>query len=51
MSGVISYRVDGLEETLKASDFSNLNEKSLENFDLKTGKIVSSSNEKRKGYR
>ncbi len=51
MSGVISYRVDGLEDTLKASDFSNLNEKSLENLNLKTGKIISTSNEKRKGYR
>ena len=51
MSGVISYRVDGLEEMLKASDFSNLTEKSLENLDLKTGKIISTSNEKRKSYR
>ncbi len=47
MSGVISYRVDGLEDVLKASDFSNLTEESLERLDLKTGKIISSSEEKR----
>ena len=51
MSGVVSYRVDGMEETLKASDFSNLTEKSLESLDLKTGKIISTSSEKRKSYR
>lgn len=49
-SGVISYRVDGLEEILKASDFSNLTEENLEKLDLKTGKIVSTSDERRKSY-
>ena len=44
-SGVISYRVDGLEEALAATDFSNLTEKTLENLDIKTGKIVSTSTE------
>lgn len=47
MSGVVSYRVDGLEEILKASDFSTITEKNLEDLDLKTGKIVSTSNERR----
>ena len=47
MSGVVSYRVDGLEEILKASDFSTITEKNLEDLDLKTGKIVSTSTERR----
>lgn len=47
MAGVISYRVDGLENALKANDFSNLTEDSLEKLDLKTGKIISSSEQKR----
>lgn len=50
-AGVVSYRVDGLEEVLTTSDFSNLTEERLENLELKTGKIVSSSSEKRKGNR
>ena len=45
VSGVISYRVDGLEDILGASDFSNLTEENLESLDVKTGKIVSSSKE------
>ena len=48
MSGVVSYRVDGLENILKPEDFNNITLESLENLDLKTGKIVSSSNESAK---
>ena len=49
-SGVVSYRVDGLESVLTSSDFSNLTEEKLENLGLKTGKIISSSQEERKNY-
>lgn len=45
VAGVVSYRVDGLEDALTPNDFSNLTEETLENLDLKTGKIVSSSQE------
>lgn len=45
VAGVVSYRVDGLEEALTTNDFSNLTEEKLENLELKTGKIVSTSSE------
>lgn len=44
-SGMVSYRIDGLEETLITSDFSKINKKFLQNLNLKTGQIISSSNE------
>lgn len=44
-SGMVSYRIDGLEETLNTSDFSKINKKFLQNLNLKTGQIISSSNE------
>lgn len=44
-SGVVSYRVDGLEESLNIQDFNTLNAKTLESLNLKTGQIVTSSNE------
>ena len=47
-SGVVSYRVDGLEEVLKASNFENLSEEKLEKLDVKTGKIVGTNNEQGK---
>lgn len=47
-AGVVSYRVDGLESVLTVSDFNDLTEEKLENLDLKTGKIISASNEKGK---
>ena len=43
VSGVVSYRVDGLEDALTTSDFSNLTEQTLENLDLKTGKMIATS--------
>ncbi|CDA30304.1 putative uncharacterized protein [Clostridium sp. CAG:492] len=43
-SGVISYRVDGLENTLKSGDFSYLSEQYLKNLDIQTGQIVALSN-------
>ena len=44
-SGIVSYRVDGLEETLKPDNFSNLNKEFLEQLNLKTGQTVTSSEE------
>ena len=43
-SGVISYRVDGLENALKSGDFSYLSEQYLKNLDIQTGQIVALSN-------
>ncbi len=48
ISGIVSYRVDGLEEILKTDDFSYLNKDLLESFDLKVGAIVPVNNEKGK---
>ena len=45
VSGVVSYRVDGLEDILNVSDFSTINKETLNNMDLKTGKIISTSSE------
>ena len=44
-SGIVSYRVDGLEEIFNTQDFSYLNLEFLENLNLKTGQIVASNNE------
>lgn len=45
ISGVVSYRVDGLEETLGNIELSSLSKEYLENLDLKTGKMVATSEE------
>lgn len=45
MSGVVSYRVDGLEGILSVEKINEMTENYLNNLDLKTGKIVSTSNE------
>ena len=45
MSGIVSYRVDGLEETLSPDNFNAINEQYLESLDLKTNQIISASNE------
>lgn len=45
MSGVVSYRVDNLEEVLTPTKFETLNKDILNNLDLKTGQIVATSNE------
>lgn len=45
MSGIVSYKVDGLEEILTPNNFSYLSKEYLENLDLKTGKIVATSEE------
>ena len=47
ISGVASYKVDGLEDTLKATTecFSTLSREYLENLNLKTGKIIATNEE------
>lgn len=44
-SGIVSYRVDGLEEKLRADNLGEITDTLLESFDLKTGQIISTSNE------
>lgn len=44
-SGVVSYRVDGLEEVLIPTNFASLSKSVLEELELKTGQIVSTSEE------
>lgn len=43
-SGIVSYRIDGMENQLSVNNFSNLNKETLEGIDLKTGQIVATSN-------
>ena len=45
IGGIVSYRVDGLETKLSPSKFNEITEKYLNDLDLKTGKIVTTSNE------
>ena len=45
VSGMVSYRVDGLEETLTTNDFSKYNKEFLNNLNLKTGQIISTNSE------
>lgn len=47
-AGVVSYRVDALEEVLSPSNFGNLSKSVLEDLKLKTGQIVSTSDESAK---
>ena len=46
-SGVVSYKVDGLEDVLKPTEecFATLTKEYLENLDIKTGKIVPTNEE------
>lgn len=44
-SGVVSYRVDGLEDVLTPSNLASLSKDMLEGLKLKTGEIVSTSDE------
>lgn len=44
-SGIVSYRVDGLEKKLRADNLAEITDTFLENLDLKTGQIISTSNE------
>lgn len=45
VSGLVSYKVDGLEETLTPNSFDKLTEEFLNSLKLKTGEMIPSSNE------
>ena len=45
ISGIVSYRVDGLEETLTMQSFCDLKQQYLEELNLKTGQIIATSTE------
>ena len=45
MSGIVSYRVDGLEEKLTINNFDELTDAYLNEIELKTGQIISTSDE------
>ena len=45
ISGVVSYRVDGLETELTTADFTKFSSEYLQNLNLKTGQIISTSGE------
>ncbi len=48
MSGLISYKVDGLEDELTVDNFANFNKEAFESYNLKTGQTVATSEEARK---
>lgn len=48
VSGTVSYKIDGLEETLKPSNLENLTEEYLDDLNLKTGEMIPTSEEKGK---
>lgn len=45
VSGIVSYKVDGLEETLTTNNFSTLNKEFLLNLKLKTGQLIATNDE------
>ncbi len=45
VSGVVSYRIDGLEEVLNINNFESLNKATLDELNIKTGQTVASSEE------
>lgn len=44
-SGIVSYKVDGLEEILTPNNFSELNKDLLDGLKLKTGQLIATSSE------
>lgn len=44
-SGIVSYRIDGLEETLNTGDFTKITKSLLEGFNLKTGQVIPTNEE------
>ena len=44
-SGIVSYRVDGLEEVLTTENLGNFNKEFLDNLNLKVGQTIASSEE------
>ena len=47
-SGILSYKIDGLENVLVPKDFSKYNKEFLDNLNLKTGQIISKNEEEGK---
>lgn len=45
VSGIVSYKVDGLEETLIPNNFSALSKEYLQNLNLKTGQLIATNDE------
>lgn len=45
ISGLVSYKIDGLEEVLTPNNFDNINERLLSGYNLKTGQIIPASKE------
>lgn len=45
MSGIVSYKIDGLESELTTQDFNKLSAEYLKSLNLKTGQIISTSSE------
>ena len=43
-AGLVSYRVDGLEDTLRVDDFDYLTKELLDSFKLKVGSVIPQSN-------
>lgn len=43
-SGIVSYRIDNLENILTPTDFSRINEDLLESLNIKTGQIIATNN-------
>lgn len=44
-SGIVSYKVDGLEETLTPNNFSTLSKEFLEKLKIKTGQLIATNDE------
>lgn len=44
-AGIVSYKVDGLEKVLTPEKFSNITPKFLKELDIRTGQVISSSEE------
>lgn len=44
-SGIVSYKVDGLEETLTPNNFSALSKEFLEKLNIKTGQLIATNDE------
>ena len=45
VAGIVSYKVDGLEDILTPSDFSNINVETLKNLNIKVGQTIQESEE------
>lgn len=45
ISGIVSYKVDGLEEILTPNNFSTLSKEFLESLNLKTGQLIATNDE------